>query len=64
MRIVFWALVILSNQEEIRLTPKDKAMPNINTGSPVPMAKIAGNAKPPLDFKARGIRTPKYNTAL
>ena len=64
MRMTFWARVSLLNQEETRLTPKDMAIPNINTGSPVPMANTAGNAMPPADLRASGIKTPKYKIAL
>ena len=64
MRIAFWALVIELNHDEIRVMPNDNAIPNINTGSPVPTAKTAGRAIPPVDLRASGIKIPKYNTAL
>lgn len=44
----------------------EKAIKNENkiTGNPVPRAKIGGSNKLSVDFKTKGIKTPKNKTPL
>lgn len=64
IRMIFSARVRPFIQVETWLTPRDRRVPNRRTGSPVPIAKIGGNATPPVDLSAIGIKAPKKRTAL
>jgi hypothetical protein len=64
IRIIRSTRVIALSHEETPATPKDRSVPNIKTGSPVPMANTAGSATPPVELRATGINTPKYKMAL
>ncbi len=59
MRIIRSTRAMALSHVATPATPRDSSVPNIRTGNPVPIANTAGNATPPVDLRAIGIKAPK-----